>query len=174
MPLTICTSRCEASNCLAQRRLLPVERKPIQHESRYHWDISFLTSTYNGTFLPWNLYVAEHIRYDSCEGNKSDYFTSDERWTPYGPHSHPGSRAEAKCLVNLVLPTFRPLTFRAVRESVLISQLNYDGLIASKIYNAPHSSLFFWQVASANEACPPNVMVVITKRAIYKSLPNCR
>jgi len=121
MPLTICTSRCEASNCLAQRRLLPVERKPIQHESRYHWDISFLTSTYNGTFLPWNLYVAEHIWYDSCEGNKSDYFTSDERWTPYGPHSHPGSRAEAKCLVNLVLPTFHHLTFRAVRVCTYLS-----------------------------------------------------
>ena len=95
MPLTICTSRCEASNCLAQRQLLPVERKPIQHESRYHWDISFLTSTYNGTFLPWNLYVAQHIRYDSCEGNKSDYFTSDEL---YGPHSHRvQGRSEVSC-----------------------------------------------------------------------------
>jgi len=58
--------------------------------------------------------------------------------------THTGFRAEAKCLVNLVLPTFHHLTFRAVRESVLISQLNYDGLKASKIYKAPHSSSLFF------------------------------
>jgi len=79
-------SICLWTTCLAQRRLLPVERKPIQHESRchsYQWD----SSTHNGTFLPWW----------SCEGNNQTVSQVMNR----SPLSHFGSRAEAKRLVNL-------------------------------------------------------------------------